>query len=88
MHEPIVGAINVTADPFIANYRSDSNQSWRHGCPHAELERGAFEWLHLLIHPEIWVYAGTTMRETMLSMLDREHERRIEQLVDDRIDLS
>ena len=41
-----------------STYRSDSNQHWRHGCPHAELARGAFEWLQLLTHPEIWVYDG------------------------------
>jgi hypothetical protein len=70
------------------HYRSDSNQRWRHGCPHAELADGAFAWLQLLIHPEIWAYPGGTMRETMLAMLAAEHERRLEQLGDDRIDLS
>jgi len=71
-----------------ATYRSDSNQRWRHGCPHAELRAGAFPWLQLLIHPEIWVYEGSTMNETMGSMLDAERERRPEQLRADRIDLS
>ena len=46
-------------------YRSDSNQHWRSGCPHDELRAGAFEWLQLLTHPEIWVYPGATMGETM-----------------------
>ena len=49
---------------------------------------GAFEWLQLLTHPEIWVYPGATMRETMLAMLDAERDRRLEQLAADRIDLS
>jgi hypothetical protein len=88
MHDPIDGAINVTAEPFFRNYRSDSNQHWRHGCPHEEIERGDWEWLQLLIHPAIWVYRGDTMRETMLAMLDDERERRLAQLADDRIDLS
>jgi hypothetical protein len=90
MGEPVEGAVNVMQQPWFdpAAYRSDSNQRWRHGCPHAELARGAFEWLQLLVHPEIWVYPGATMRETMLSMLDRERERRLEQLGGDRIDLS
>ena len=47
-----------------------------------------FEWLQLLTHPEIWVYPGETMRETMHSMLDAERERDLERLAADRIDLS
>jgi hypothetical protein len=88
--EPVEGAVNVMAPPWFApeTYRSDSNQHWRHGCPHEDLAAGRFEWLQLLTHPEIWVYAGETMRETMLSLLERERERRLEQLAEDRIDLS
>ena len=56
------------------NYRSDSNQHWREGCPHEELRAGAFEWLQLLTHPEIWVYPGTTMGDTMRAMLDAKRE--------------
>jgi hypothetical protein len=90
MSEPLDGAVNAMQSPFFSpdNYRSDSNQRWRHGCPHGELSRGAFEWLQLLIHPEIWIYPGDTMRETMHAMLDAERERRLELLADDRIDLS
>jgi hypothetical protein len=86
---PLDGAVNVMAPPWFApeTYRSDSNQHWRHGCPHEDLAAGRFEWLQLLTHPEIWVYPGTTMQETMLSMLDRERERRLAQLAEDRIDL-
>jgi hypothetical protein len=73
-------------DPAI--YRSDSNQQWRFGCPHDELRAGAFPWLQLLVHPEIWVYDGETMGQTMRSMLEAEKERRLEQLRADRIDLS
>ena len=39
-------------------------------------------------HPEIWVYPGTRMGETMRAMLEEEKERRLEQLAADRIDLS
>jgi hypothetical protein len=90
VNEPIDGVVNVMAAPWFApqTYRSDSNQRWRSGCPHEELADGRFPWLQLLTHPEIWAYEGGTMRETMLSMLDRERERRLQQLADDRIDLS
>jgi hypothetical protein len=88
MREPIDGAVNVMEERFSSTYRSDSNQHWRSGCPHEDLAARRFEWLHLLTHPEIWVYPGATMRETMLAMLDAERERRLVQLVEDRIDLT
>jgi len=90
MREPLVGAINVMADPWfdVDHYRSDSNQHWRSGCPHEPLARGDFEWLQLLTHPEIWAYSGARMRDTMDALLDAERTRRLEQLADDRIDLS
>ena len=90
MSEPVPGMANAMEPRFFApdSYRSDSNQRWRHGCPHDELRGGAFEWLQFLTHPEIWVYPGATMRETMLAMLDAERERRLEQLAADRIDLT
>ncbi len=90
MSEPVAGAVNVMQPPFFSRetYRSDSNQHWRSGCPHEALAAGAFEWLQLLTHPEIWVYRGGSMRETMLSMLDAEREQQLEQLAEDRIDLS
>ena len=90
MDLPVEGFVNVMSPPWFArgHYRSDSNQHWRSGCPHEELARGELEWLQLLTHPEIWVYPGGTMRETMLSMLDAERERRLVQLAEDRIDLS
>jgi hypothetical protein len=88
MREPVDGAVNVMEPRFSANYRSDSNQNWRHGCPHDALATGELPWLQLLVHPEIWVYPGATMRETMLAMLDAERERRLVQLGEDRIDLS
>jgi hypothetical protein len=87
MREPVAGAVNVMEAPWADVYRSDSNQHWRQGCPHEELAAGAFERLQLLTHPEIWVYEGSTMQETMLSLLDAERERRLEQLRADRIDL-
>jgi hypothetical protein len=90
MQAPIDGAINVMGDRYFepATYRSDSNQRWRHGCPHEELRARAFPWLQLLVHPEIWVYEGSNMGETMRSLLDAERERRVEQLRADKIDLT
>jgi hypothetical protein len=90
MTRPIDGAVNVMQKGYFdpATYRSDSNQRWRSGCPHEELWAGAFPWLQLLTHPEIWVYPGATMGETMRAMLDAERERRLEQLAEDRIDLA
>jgi len=88
IREAVDGLVNVMRSPWADEYRSDSNLSWRRGCPHEELARGAFERLQLLVHPEIWVYPGETMRETMLAMLDAERGRRLEQLAADRVDLS
>jgi hypothetical protein len=89
MTAPVEGFVNAMQPGLFdpAHYRSDSNQRWRHGCPHEQLARGELEWLQLLVHPEIWVYPGETMRETMLAMLDAERELRLEQLEADRIDL-
>jgi hypothetical protein len=90
MSAPVEGAVNVMEARYFdpERYRSDSNQRWRHGCPHEQLAAGAFPWLQLLVHPEIWVYAGATMGETMRSMLEAERGRRLELLAADRIDLS
>ena len=90
MSTPVDGAVNVMQTGWFdpATYRSDSNQHWRSGCPHEELRAGAFPWLQLLTHPEIWVYPGATMGETMRAMLDAERERRLGQLAADRIDLA
>ena len=90
MSEPLAGAVNVMQEGYFdpPTYRSDSNHHWRFGCPHEELRAGTFPWLQLLTHPEIWVYPGETMGETMRTMLDAERERRLEQLADDRIDLA
>jgi hypothetical protein len=89
MSQPIDGAVNVMQEGYFdpPTYRSDSNQRWRFGCPHEELRAGSFAWLQLLTHPEIWVYPGSTMGETMRAMLDAERERRLAQLAEDRIDL-
>jgi hypothetical protein len=90
VNEPVEGAVNVMQPPWFTKgkYRSDSNQQWREGCPHDELRKGAFDWLQLLIHPEIWVYRGATMRETMHSMLDCNRGKWLGHLTNDRIDLS
>lgn len=90
MREPVDGLVNVMQSPWFdpEHYRSDSNQHWRSGCPHEALARGEPAWLQLLVHPEIWVYPGGTMRETMLAMLDADREQRYRQLEHDRIDLA
>jgi hypothetical protein len=90
MGAPIAGAVNVMEPPFFdpEHYRSDSNRQWRHGCPHEPLARGELEWLQLLTHPEIWAFAGSTMRESMETMLDADRAARFEHLRNDRIDLS
>ena len=84
------GFVNVMQPPWFTKgkYRSDSNQHWREGCPHDELRAGAFEWLQLLVHPEIWVYDGGTMRETMHAMLTAKQGEWLKHLANDRIDLS
>jgi hypothetical protein len=90
VHEPVSGMVNVMQAPWFTKgrYRSDSNQHWREGCPHDELRTGAFEWLQLLVHPEIWVYPGATMGETMRAMAATKHDELLGYLADDRIDLT
>jgi hypothetical protein len=90
VNEPVEGLVNVMSPPWFdrAHYRSDSNQHWRSGDPTEALAAREFAWLQLLTHPEIWTFAGQTMRETMESMLSAEREERWAQLADDRIDLS
>jgi hypothetical protein len=89
MTAPVAGATNVMAAPWFDpdHYRSDSNQRWRHGCPHDRLARGEPAWLQLLTHPEIWAYEGQSMGETMRSFLDADRAVRLEHLRGDRIDL-
>lgn len=89
MSEPIVGAVNVMEAPYFTpgKYRSDSNAHWREGCPDKELAAGGFEWLQLLVHPEIWAYDGETMGETMHAMLDVKRGEWLDHLRDDRIEL-
>ena len=89
MSDEIPGAVNAYGERYFSpeTYRSDSNQHWRAGCPHDELRAGTFPWLQILIHPEIWVYEGETMGETMRAMVAAESARRPEQLAADGIDL-
>jgi hypothetical protein len=90
MKAPIDGAANVMEERYFdpATYRSDSNQHWRSGCPHEALAAAEFPWLQLLVHPEIWVYEGATMGETMRAFLEADKAVRLEHLRHDRIDLS
>jgi hypothetical protein len=87
---PIAGAVNVMEERYFSpsTYRSDSNQRWRSGDPRDELRSGAFPWLQLLVHPEIWAYEGATMGQTMRTMLNMEKQRRLDQLPGDKIDMS
>ena len=68
-------------------YRSDSNQHWREGCPHEELRDRRVRVAAAATHPEIWVYEGSTMGETMRAMLEQKQREWLEQLANDRIDL-
>jgi hypothetical protein len=90
VNDPVSGFVNVMQPPWFTKgkYRSDSNQHWREGCPHEKLRAGEFEWLQLLTHPEIWVYDGATMRETMHAMIEQKHGEWLVHLANDRIDLS
>ena len=90
MSAAVGGAVNVMSEPWFSpqTYRSDSNHRWRSGCPHGELRARSFPWLQLLTHPEIWVFPGSTMRETMHAMLDADRTFRFDHLAADRIDLS
>jgi hypothetical protein len=89
MSDEIAGAVNAYGRPYFASptYRSDSNQHWRSGCPHDDLRAGVFPWLQILVHPEIWVYPGETMGDTMRAMVKAEGARRLQQLAADGIDL-
>jgi hypothetical protein len=89
MADEIPGAVNAYGTRYFspATYRSDSNQHWRSGCPHDDLRAGAFPWLQILVHPEIWVYPGETMGDTMRAMVEAERARRLEQLAADGIHL-
>jgi hypothetical protein len=90
VNDPVSGFVNVMQPPWFTKgkYRSDSNQHWREGCPHEELRAGAFDWLQLLVHPEIWVYPGATMGETMRAMVEAKQSELLDYLAGDRIDLS
>lgn len=94
-HDPVDGAANAMSAPWYepSRFRTDSNQNWRFRdrpghCPHAELAGGELDWLHVNVHPEIWVYEGGTMRETMEAFLTADRDTRLEHLRADRIDLS
>ena len=89
MSDEIPEAVNAYGTRYFspATYRSDSNQHWRSGCPHDDLRAGAFPWLQILVHPEIWVYPGETMGDTMRAMVESEGARRLEQLAADGIHL-
>ena len=86
--DPVDDTVNVMQPPWFTQgrYRSDSNQHWREGCPHDELRAAAFDWLQLLVHPEIWVYPGATMGQTMRTMVATKQDEWLAHLAGDRID--
>jgi hypothetical protein len=88
--DPVDDTVNVMQPPWFTQgrYRSDSNQHWREGCPHDELRAAAFDWLQLLVHPEIWVYPGATMGQTMRAMVATKQDEWLAHLAGDRIDLA
>jgi hypothetical protein len=90
MSAPVDGLVNVMSPPWFDrdHYRSDSNQHWRWGDPTAALAARDFDWLQLLIHPEIWVFEGGTMRASMESLLQAMRDEWWHALEADRIDLS
>ena len=90
MSLPVEGALNVMQPPWFdpEHYRSDSNRHWRSGCPVEELRNAAFDWLQLLVHPEIWVFDGETMRDKMVAYLDADRETRLGYMNANRLDLS
>ena len=90
MTAPLDGVVNAMQEGYFHpdRYRSDSNQHWRSGCPHDDLAAGSFEWLQLLVHPEIWVYPGATMGETMRAMVAAKQDAWMTHLANDRIDLA
>jgi hypothetical protein len=90
MSNSIPDAVNTYAPPWFDpdRYRSDSNQHWRNGCPHEQLAAGGFDWLQLLIHPEIWVYEGASMGATMLAYLDADRDVKLRLMRENRVDLS
>lgn len=91
MSEPVTGWTNVMdpcfTDNFAMTYRSDSNQHWRRGDPLDDLRNGRFPWLQLLIHPELWVFDGATITETMDAFLDEDRRERRLRLLEERIEL-
>lgn len=84
-----IGWQNVMADWFDPDtYWSDSQQTWRRGCPCKALAQDdSPAWMHLLVHPELWVYPGEDLAQTMTSMLEAQSARRRRQVADDRLDV-
>ncbi len=90
MQAEIPGAVNVMRPPFFdpAHYRSDSNQHWRHGCPHDELATGAFTGSSCSRTRRSGRSPARRCGESMESFLDADRATRLQHLRDDRIDLS
>ena len=91
MTRPVAGADNAMDPRFtgegFANYRSDSNMRWRHGDVLPDLRRRRFAWLQLLIHPELWMFPGETLRDKLLAMLDADRTARLEIMRHERLDI-
>jgi len=64
----VAGFVNAMQPGYFdpEHYRSDSNQRWRHGCPHEPLARGEFEWLSGgLMWSDEFPSLGTPERQAM-----------------------
>ena len=89
MAAPVDGAVNVMQPGFFDPPPTAPTPTSA-GVPAVRTRSfaPALPWLQLLTHPEIWVYPGETMGQTMRAMLDAQRERRLGQLAEDRIDLA
>ena len=90
MTAPIEGAVNVMTAPWFdpEHYRSDSNQHWRHGCPHDAARRAASS--SGCSSSRTRRSGPTTARRwarRCASFLDADRAARLEHLRADRIDL-
>ncbi len=89
MSDEIPGAVNAYGTPLLlardVSLRLEPALALR--LPARGVASGAFPWLQILVHPEIWVYPGETMGDTMRAMVEAEGARRLEQLAADGIHL-
>ena len=91
MSVPIRGVVNVMQDGVLRSRRGTARTRTSTGAAAVRTTsspRAASTGCSCSSIPEIWVYDGATMRETMASQLAAEHELRWRQLAENRIDLT